>query len=1429
MDVTSIDFTLSPGGVVTGTVTSRDTGIPVANLILQACCVETGYEYIGFSDIDGYYTISGLRFGNYRVQAPSPIAQTDWKVEFYNNKTSDAEADIVNVSSENPVAASIDFSLEPKGAISGRVTDNVTGLPVSSAQVNVLTYDSLSGNHIFIKGTQTSTDGYYMIAGIPDGEYAVRVDPGNDYVLQYYPYTPFQFNALPVTISEQGSVSGIDFSLKTGGSITGTAVDTTTSQPISNLQINAMDFNTNSWMAGTQTDVNGTYTLVVPTGTFKVQTHAANTGLTYVDECYNNKYGGHNADMVAVNAPGITANIDFSLDIGGSITGAVIDSTTSLPIPNLHVYATDFTTDEWVAGSNTDSNGTYTLIVPSGTFQVRTHAANTGLHYVDECYNNKYGGHNADIVTVNAPGVTANIDFSLDIGGSITGTAIDTATSQPIANLQINAMDFTTDSWMAGTQTDINGHYQLIVPSGTFQVRTHAANSGLNYVDESFNNKYGGKNADTVTVNAPGVTANIDFSLDIGGSITGTVIDSTTSLPIPNLHIYATDFTTNEWMAGSNTDTNGNYKLVLPAGTYRIRACATCSGLDYQDELFNNTDDFNSATVVTVTVSETTSDINFSLDQYIPPAISPVRDLPVIAVREHTFNIYVNFTALSDDCNSIGLKELVPEGWEIALNNAWCAPVAMSSHIEGNKAYYVWDGPVNAGTQFTAVYQVTVPFNAVPDIYSFEGSLEYYVKDQGPFTVSVDGDTDVVIVEEAIIQGKTREVNGSILPGVRVKLNGMPSEVSDDDAIYRIIAMATGTHTLVASKTGYRNETLEIAIDDINRTWTANFEANSGLIPNAPDMSYVLACINKWKFPPAGLGLELSKVLAVINAWKYPVTSNPDEPQYGGVLNIVTNADLTVWNPAAVPGQSPEMLRGLVLEQILGIDRTKGPAGTGETHYLGGPADFQCVEGSLITSWEIPSIGVWVLHVRQGVHFGYRPGFPASELVNGREMTAEDVAFSLEYVRDNPTLPTVVASGLMQNMTVERTALWTITVRTPVNPGNGYLWLLGGGGYQYVWPKEFLQTYGTSNDWHDVVGTGPYVIGNYTPGSSVRYIKNNDYWDTNPVGPGTGNQLPYMDGVNYLIIPDKNTRLAALRTGLVDFSSVDTLTKPELDGLATTNPDIQYTQTIIAPLQISGRVDLPGNPFSDVRIRKAMMIAIDHPGIVANYYGGQAELLDSPARKWYSSVYTPLNELPEAVRELYGYNPLRAKELLNEAGYKFGFKTNMIVQNSPESEQAAAIIKEYWAAIGIDLQVTIQEPVVFVNTWVSHQSEDLILSSFPGGSASLESRYSLDYFRGGSFFNMSHVNNPPGTDPTIETAYNTIRQNIMINYPAADQSFKDVVPYILENAFLIPMPAPWGYRIWQPWLKNYYGESDLKYWLKYAWIDQDLQYAMTGR
>ena len=122
------------------------------------------------------------------------------------------------------------------------------------------------------------------------------------------------------------------------------------------------------------------------------------------------------------------------------------------------------------------------------------------------------------------------------------------------------------------------------------------------------------------------------------------------------------------------------------------------------------------------------------------------------------------------------------------------------------------------------------------------------------------------------VTGTTGEVNCDLLASTTIEaymgavLKG--STVSDGSGDYTLSLPETGDYDIVASKAGYKDETQAISVSD---THTLDFMGETGLIPNAPDMSYVLACINHWLYPVSPCGLSMSKVLAVINAWLYPV------------------------------------------------------------------------------------------------------------------------------------------------------------------------------------------------------------------------------------------------------------------------------------------------------------------------------------------------------------------------------------------------------------------------------------------------------------------------------------------------------------------------------------------------------------------------------
>jgi len=399
-----------------------------------------------------------------------------------------------------------------------------------------------------------------------------------------------------------------------GGAISGVVRDGS-GNPISGASLYSWDYDSGTWAGSAATVGDGAY-IIGKLGSGNYRVEAWTPG--YLSEYYDGVYQWEEASPASVTSPENTTGIDFVLEPPPRITGHVYRADGVTPIANLHVYATDYDTKKWTAGANTDGNGYYALAVPPGTYRVKACGSCSGLMYVDEFYNDTYDYNAAAEVPVTASSDTTNIDFVLELGGTITGHVYRADGVTPVANLHVYATDCDTNKWTAGVNTDGDGYYAVAVPPGSYRVRACGSCSGLTYVSEFYNDTYDYNAAAEVPVTASSDTPNIDFVLEVGGTVTGRVYRQDAVTPIPNVHVYATDYHSNAWMDGTNTAGNGSYRLVLPSGTYRVRACGSCcTGAPYADQYYDHTCNYNEAAEVPVMAPGETADINFSLSSML--------------------------------------------------------------------------------------------------------------------------------------------------------------------------------------------------------------------------------------------------------------------------------------------------------------------------------------------------------------------------------------------------------------------------------------------------------------------------------------------------------------------------------------------------------------------------------------------------------------------------------------------------------------------------------------------------------------------------------------------------------------------------------------------------------------------------------------------
>ncbi len=501
-----------------------------------------------------------------------------------------------------------------------------------------------------------------------------------------------------------------------------------------------------------------------------------------------------------------------------------------------------------------------------------------------------------------------------------------------------------------------------------------------------------------------------------------------------------------------------------------------------------------------------------------------------------------------------------------------------------------------------------------------------------------------------------------------------------------------------------------------------------------------------------------------------------------------------------------------------------GPAGTEESDYnISFYSNFWFNKGELAESWEFEGDDTVIYHIRKGVHFSYNPKLEASQLVGGREFTADDAVYNIRrnYI-DQKTSGAYFLALADAPVDAYATDKWTVVVKTP--PGHQYFT------HRFVcqcikhYAHEVIEKYGSSVDWSNVVGTGPFMMDSCVPNSSYRFVKNPTFWEKDPYI--QGNQLPYIDTVKILVIPDASTRLAAIRTCQADrYTGVTWEQLAELEG---TNPELQSRKYLGLCMMPSYRLDKPELPFTDINVRRALMMGINYQELIDEYYQGNAVIYQYPIasfqKKEWSKAYTPLEELGLApdgfdTKEIYEYNPEEAKKLLAKAGYPDGFKCEMVV--TQRNADFISMLKAYWDKIGVDLSLDLVEQSVSSHLTNKKTYNQMISTAWPSNGVA----GTFEIVRQGGYFNFSRV-----SDPIIDEGYLEICKAV----PWSDEWYqlvKKLAAYQTHQVYYCDVPTEFLNVIWQPWLKRYHGEMNViefehNGWLQYAWIDQELKKEM---
>ena len=264
--------------------------------------------------------------------------------------------------------------------------------------------------------------------------------------------------------------------------------------------------------------------------------------------------------------------------------------------------------------------------------------------------------------------------------------------------------------------------------------------------------------------------------------------------------------------------------------------------------------------------------------------------------------------------------------------------------------------------------------------------------------------------------------------------------------------------------------------------------------------------------------------------------------------------------------------------------------------------------------------------------------------------------------------------------------------------------------------------WGNLIDWHHAIGTGPFILTDFVDNSSATLVKNSDYWGYDERYPQ--NKLPYVNSLNVLIIANMPTALAAMRAGKIDEISGVSTTLAQ--NMQVTNPSIQQI-SIPGP---AGTID-PRNdvaPFTDIRVREAMQMAVNVPEIAQSYYGGTADPYPVSLTSRYMTGWgDPYPDWLADLQAQYAYNPTQAKQLLAQAGFPNGFNTDIVADNSGDINELLIVQSEF-AAVGINMSIRLMDPASWTSYVNAHLDDQITMRSSPSLGFSFEPLIQLKHF-----------------------------------------------------------------------------------------------------
>lgn len=346
-------------------------------------------------------------------------------------------------------------------------------------------------------------------------------------------------------------------------------------------------------------------------------------------------------------------------------------------------------------------------------------------------------------------------------------------------------------------------------------------------------------------------------------------------------------------------------------------------------------------------------------------------------------------------------------------------------------------------------------------------------------------------------------------------------------------------------------------------------------------------------------------------------------------LVIAQGADAKSLDPHATNDQPSSRVSAQIYDRLIEQDENMLP------------------QPGLAEKWEQIDPRTMLFHLRKGVKFH-----------NGEELKASDVKFTLDKMTKSPSVAHI--AGAIESVDVVDDYTVKVTTKTAFAPLLNHLAHTASSILNEKAVREGGSQYG-----QNPVGTGSYMIENWTAGDSITLKVNPEYYKG--VSP--------IETVVFRNIPEGTNRTIGLETKEVDIAY-------DIEPIDKNRVKEEKDLTLIEEPSLSTAYlgfNMNKKPFNDIRVRQAIAYAIDEQAIVDAVYQGAGTLANSPIG--------PLVFGYSKDSKAYNYNIEKAKELLKEAGYENGFSFKLWTNDNAIRRDIATIVQDQLKQVGINVTI----------------------------------------------------------------------------------------------------------------------------------------------